>query len=115
MTRLMVLLRGLVVSWFVLLGLGVPICGELLSTPTSDRMASEAGEMEDHSSSGEIFARGGMIVTGAKARTVSLVVTGSHQVGARVSLSAPSLECAMTASVRSPALPVYQRISVYRI
>lgn len=115
MTRLMVLLRGLVVSWFVLLGLGVPICGELLSTPTSDRMASEAGEMEDHSSSDEIFARVGRIVTGAKARTEPLVVTGSHQVGTRVSLSAPSLECAMTASVRSPALPVYQRISVYRI
>jgi hypothetical protein len=115
MTRLMVLLRGLIVSWFVLLSLGVPICGLLLSAPTSDRMASEAGEMEEHSSSDEIFARVGRIVTGAKARTEPLVVTGSHQVGTRVSLSAPSLECAMTASVRSPALPVYQSISVYRI
>jgi hypothetical protein len=115
MTRLMVLLRGLVVSWFVLLGLGVPICGELLSTPTSDRMASEAGEMEECSSSDAIFARVGRIVTGAKARTVLLVVTGSHHVGTRDSLSAPSLERAMTASVRSPVLPVYQRISVYRI
>ena len=115
MKRLMVFMRGLLVSWFVLASLVVPIGGELFSAQASECMASEAARMEEYSASDEILARVGRIATGEKARTVPLVVSSSHHVGTHVSPPAPSLERAVTASLRSHARPVYQHISVYRI
>jgi hypothetical protein len=112
----MVLMRGLIVSWFVVLSLVLPIGGQLLFIPTSDCMASEAAEMEEPSASDETFTGVGRIGTGEKARRpVLLVITGSHPVGTCISLSAPSLERAMAAVPLSSARPVYQQISVYRI
>jgi hypothetical protein len=112
----MVMMRGLMASWFLLLGLVMPIGGTLLPAPASDCMANEAAEMEERSASDETFAGIVRISTGEKARRpVPLVMTFSHPVATRISLSAPPIERAVTAFPSSYARPVYQHISVYRI
>ncbi len=112
----MIVMRGLIASWFMLLSLVMPIGGALLLAPASDCMANEAAEMDERSASDETFAGVVRISTGEKARRpVPLVMTFSHPVGTQISLSAPPIERPVTAFPSSYARPVYQHISVYRI
>jgi hypothetical protein len=112
----MVLMRVLIVSWFVLQCVVVPIGAQILPAPTSDFTASDAGEQEEYSAYDEALAEVVRIRKDKMARrTVPLVTTYSQQLSSRVSLSPPLIVRTMTAIPRSHALRVHQRISVYRI
>jgi hypothetical protein len=112
----MVLMRVLLVSWFVLQCLVAPIGAQILPAPTSDFTASDAAEQEEHSAYDEAPVGVVRIREGKMARrTMSLVTTCSHALSSRVSLAPPLIGRTVTASPRSSALRVHQRISVYRI
>lgn len=112
----MVLMRVLIVSWFALLCLVVPIGAQILDAPTSDFTASDAAEQEEHSAYDEALAWVVRIRKDKMARrTVPLVTTYSQQVCSRFSLSPPLIRRTVTAVPRSHALRVHQLISVYRI
>jgi hypothetical protein len=112
----MVLMRVLVVSWFVLQCLVVPIGAQILPAPTSDFTASDAGKQEEYSAYDEAPAGVVRIRKDKMARrTVPLVTTYSQQLSSRVSLSPPLIGRTVTDFPGSHALRVHQRISVYRI
>jgi hypothetical protein len=106
----MVLMRLLIVSWFVLQCVVVPIGAQIRPAPTSDFTPSDAAELEEHSAYDEALAEVVRIRRGKLARKIC-----SQQVCARFSLSPPHIGRTVTAFPRSPALRVHQRISVYRI
>lgn len=113
----MAILPVRLISWVVLLSLVGLIGGAhtlLLSTfdiTTGD--ASPIGKYSAHHSALVGFAR---IGTGEKARKALPSSQPVLRVSASVSVPAPLLiERAETAVPRSLAVPVYQRISVYRI
>jgi hypothetical protein len=112
----MVLMRLLIVSWFVLQCLVVPIGAQILPAPTSDSTASDAGEQEERSAYNEALAGGIRVRNDKMARkTMPLAITCSQQLCSRFSLSPPLIGRTVTAFPRSHALRVHQRISVYRI
>ena len=112
----MVLMRVLIVSWFVLQCLVVPIGAQILPAPTSDFTASDAAEQKERSEYNESLAEGIRVRNDKMARkTVSLAITYSQQLSSRVSLSPPLIGRTVTAFPRSHALRVHQLISVYRI
>jgi hypothetical protein len=112
----MALMRVLIGSWFVLQCLVVPIGAQILPAPTSDFTASDAAELEEHSSYDEALAGVVRIRKDKMARrTVPLVTTYSQQLSSRVSLSPPLIGRTVTAFPRSHSLRVHQLISVYRI
>lgn len=114
--RCMVLMRVLIVSWFVLQCLVVPIGAQILPAPTSDFTASDAAEQEEHSAYDEAPAGVIHIRKDKLARkTVPLVTTCAQRFCSRVSLAPPLIEPTVTAFPRSHALRVHQLISVYRI
>jgi hypothetical protein len=114
--RLMVLIRVLLVSWFVLQCLVVPIGAQIFPAPTSDFTASDAAEQDEHSADDEAPFGVVRIGTGEKARkTTPLVQTCFQGLCTRVSLSPPLIRRAVTAFPHSHALRVHQRMSVYRI
>lgn len=112
----MVLMRVLIVLWFVLQWLVVPIGAQILPAPTSDFTASDASEQEeslayDEAPAGVVRIRKDKMAR----RTVSLVTTYSQQLSSRVSLAPLLIGRTVTAIPRSHALRVHQLISVYRI
>ncbi len=110
------MMRLLIVSWFVLQCLVVPIGAQIRPATTSDFTSSDASELEEHSAYDEALAEVVRIRRGKLARkTTSFVTTCSHQVCYRVSLSPPLIGRTVTAIPRIHALRVHQRISVYRI
>jgi hypothetical protein len=112
----MVLMRVLIVSWFVLQCLVVPIGAQILPAPTSDITASAAGEQEEYSAYDEALAGVVRIRKDKMARrTVPLVTTYSQQLSSCVSLAPLLIRNTVTAFPRSHALRVHQLISVYRI
>jgi hypothetical protein len=112
----MVLMRVLIVSWFVLQCLVVPIGAQILPAPTSDLTASDAAEQEEHAAYDDAPVGVVRIREGKMARrTRSLVTTYAQQFCSRVSLAPPLIGRTLTAFPRSHALRVHQRISVYRI
>ncbi len=112
----MVLMRVLIVSWFVLQCLVVPIGAQIYPTPTSDFTASDEAEQEEHPAYDEALA-GVVRIRKDKMtrRTVPLVTTCSQQLSSCFSLAPPLIGRTVTAFPRSHALRVHQRISVYRI
>jgi len=112
----MALMRFLIVSWFVLQCLVVPIGAQILPAPTSDFTASNADELEEHSAYDEALAEVVRIRRGKLARkTAPLVTTCSQQLCSRFSLSPAHIGRTVTAFPHSPGLRVHQLISVYRI
>jgi hypothetical protein len=112
----MILMRLLIVSWFVLQCVVVPIGAQIRPAPTSDFTASDAAELEEHSANDEALAGVVRMRRGKLARkTAPLVTTCSQQVCSRFSLSPAVIGRTVTAFPRSHALRVHQRISVYRI
>lgn len=112
---LMVLMRLLIILWFVLQCLVVPIGAHILPAPTSDFTASDAGEQEEYSAYDEGPAGVVRIRKDKMARrTVPLVTTYSQQLSSRI-ISPPLIGRTVTPFPRSHALRVHQRISVYRI
>jgi hypothetical protein len=112
----MVLIRALIILWFVLQCLVVPIGAQILPAPTSDFTASDAAEQEEHSAYDEapvgvVHIREGKMTR----RTMILVTTCAQQFCSRVSLAPPLIGRTVTTFPRSHALRVHQRISVYRI
>jgi hypothetical protein len=108
-------MRLLLVSWFVLQCLVVPIGAQILPAPTSDLTARDAAELEEHSANDEALARVVHIRTGKTARKTVPLVTCSQRLCSRFSLSPPLIGPTVTAFPRSHALRVHQLISVYRI
>ena len=112
----MALMRVLIVAWFVLQCLVVPIGVQILPAPTSDFTASDAGEQEESLAYDEAPVGVVRIRKDTTARrTVPLVTTCAQQLSSRVSLSPPLIGRTGTAFPRSHALRVHQLISVYRI
>jgi hypothetical protein len=112
----MALMRVLIVSWFVLQCLVVPIGAQILPAPTFDFTASDAAEQEEHSAYNEAPAGVVRIRTDKMARkTAPLVTTCGQRFCSRVSLAPPLIGPTVTAFPRSHALRVHQLISVYRI
>jgi hypothetical protein len=112
----MALMRVLIVSWFALQCLVVPIGAQILPAPTSDFTASDAAELEEHSAYDASLAEVVRIRRGKMARnTEPLVTTYFQPLCFFFSLSPPHIGRTVTAFPRSPALRVHQRISVYRI
>jgi hypothetical protein len=112
----MVLMRVLIVSWFVLQCLVVPIGAQILPAPTSDSTASNPAEQEERSEYNEALAGGIRVRNDRMARkTVPLAITCSQRLCSRVSLAPPLIGPTVTAFPRSHALRVHQLISVYRI
>ena len=112
----MVLMRVLIVSWFVLQCLVVPIGAQILPAPASDSTASDAAEQKERSEYNESLAEGIRVRNDKMARkTVSLAITCSQRLCPRFSLSPPLIGRTVNAFPRSHALRVHQLISVYRI
>ena len=112
----MVVMRLLIVSWFVLQCWVVPIGAQIRPAPISDFTANDAAELEEHSAYDEALAGVVRIRRGTLARkTAPLVTTCSQQLCSRFSLSPAVIGRTVTAVPRSQALRVHQRISVYRI
>jgi hypothetical protein len=112
----MVLMRVLIVSWFVVQCLVIPIGAQIFPTPASDFTASDAAEQEEQPAYDEALAGVIRIKKDKMARkTVPLVTTCSQQGSSHFSLSPPLIRRTVTAVPRSHALRVHQRISVYRI
>lgn len=109
-------MRLRIVSLFMLLCLVVPVGAQILPAPTSDSTASDAAEQEERSAYNKSPAEGIRVRNDKLARnTVPLAITCFQQLYSRFSLSPPIVGHTVTAFPRSPALPVHQRISVYRI
>jgi len=110
------LMRGRLVSWFVLLCLVVLIGAQILPAPTSHFTATDVSQIGKHSASDPALVGVVRIGTSEKGRkTLPLVTTYAHRFCSRVSLAPPLIGRTVTAFPRSPAQRVYQRISVYRI
>ena len=110
------MMRLLIVSWFVLQCLVVPIGAQIRPAPTSDFTASDASELEEHSTYDEALTGVVRIRRGKLARkTTPFVTICSQQLCSRFSLSPAVIGRTVTAYPRSHALRVHQRISVYRI
>jgi len=101
----MVLMRVLIVSWFLLQCLVVPIGARILPAPTSDFTASDAAEQEEYSAYDEALAE---VVRIRKDKMARRTVP-------RFSLAPLLIRRTVTAFPRSHALRVHQLISVYRI
>lgn len=109
-------MRVLLVSWFVLLCMVVPIGAHILPAPTSDFTAGDAVELEEPSADDQALAGVVRIRKDKMVRkTVLLATTCSQRFCAHVSLSPPFIGGTVTASPRSSALRLHQLISVYRI
>ena len=112
----MVLKRGLIISWFLVLSLVVLFGAQILPATASDVTARSAAEMEERSAYEEVLAGVGRIrLHKVSKMTVPLVTTSSEQLGSPFSLSPPLFGRTVTAFPRSHALRVHQLISVYRI
>ena len=112
----MLLMRVLIVSWFVLQCLVAPIGARTLPAPTSDFTASDMAEQEEYSAYDEALVGVVRIRKDKMARrTVPLVTTCAQQVCSRFSFSPAVIGRTVTALPRSHALRVHQLISVYRI
>jgi hypothetical protein len=111
----MVLMRVLIVSWFVLQCLIVPIGAQILPAPTSDSTASNPAEQEERSAYNEALVGGIRVRNDKMARKTVPLATCSQQLCSRFSLSPPLIGPTVTAFPRSHALRVHQLISVYRI
>jgi hypothetical protein len=111
----MVLIRVLIILWFVVQCLVVPIGAEILPAPTSDLTASDAAEQEEHSAYDEALAGVVRIRTGKMARETVPLATCSQRLCSRFNLSPPLIGLTVTAFPRSHSLRVHQLISVYRI
>lgn len=112
----MVMVRVRLISWVVFLSLIVLLSAKIFSLPTSHFTTKNMSFIEKHSAHDPAVVRVVRVGTGEKARKVlSLITTCASSLCPRVSLVPPLIERAETAVPRSPALPVHQRISVYRI
>lgn len=105
LVRLMVLMRVLIIFWFVLQCLVVPIGAQSLSAPISDLTARDTAEQEEHSAYDEALAE----VVGIRNDIMT------RRTVPRVSLAPLLIRRIGTAFPRSHALRVHQLISVYRI
>ena len=108
-------MRLLLVSWFVLQCLVVPIGAQILPAPTSDFTANDAAEQKERSEYNESLAEGILVRNDKLARKTVPLATCSQRLCSRVSLSPPLIGPTVTAFPRSHALRVHQLISVYRI
>jgi hypothetical protein len=116
MLQRMAFMRVLLVSWFALQCLVVPIGAQILPAPTSDFTASDAAELEEYSASDAALAEVVRIRRGKLAKkTAPLVTTYSQQLCSGFILAPPHSGRTVTPFTCSPALRVHQRISVYRI
>ena len=112
----MVLMRFLIVSWFVLQCLVVPIGAQIIPAPTSDSTPSDAAEQEERSEYNKSLAEGIRVRNDKLARkTMPLAITCTQRLCSRFSLSPPLVGHIVTAFPRTHALRVHQLISVYRI
>jgi hypothetical protein len=111
----MVLLRGLIVSWFVVLSLVVLIGAQILPATTSDFTARNTAEMEERSAYDEVLAGVERIRNDKTARKMVPLVTISSQQVSHFGLSPSPTGRTVTAFTRGHALRVHQLISVYRI
>lgn len=110
------MMRVLIVSWFMLQCLVLPIGAQILPATTYDFTATDAAEQEEHSSYDEGLAWLVPIRNDTLARkTVPLVTTCAPKFCSRVSLTPQLIGPTVTASPCSHALPVQQLISAYRI
>ena len=112
----MVLKRGLIVSWFLVLSLAVLIGAQILPATASDVTARSAAEMEERSAYEEVLAGVGRIRLYKMAKmTAPPVTTSDEQLGSPFSPSPPLIGRTVTAFPHNHGLRVHQLISVYRI
>lgn len=104
------------ISWVVLLSLIALIGAQTLAPPTSHSTASDASRIGKHPAHDPALIGFARVGTGEKARkALPLVTTCAPGVCTRLDLAPPLIERAGTAVPHRHALPIYQRISVYRI
>ena len=109
-------MRVRLVSWCVLLSLIVLMGAQLLPASTSHDTSSTADRIGKQLAVDPALVGMVRVGTGEKARkTLPLVTTCAPGVCPRVSLAPPLIGHAVTAVPHRHAVPIYQRISVYRI
>ena len=109
-------MRVRLVSWFVLLSLMVLMGAQLRPASFSHDTSSTADRIGKQLAADPTLVGVVRFGTGEKARKVlPLVTTCTPSVCTRVSLAPPLIDRTVTAVPRSHTLPIFQRISVYRI
>ena len=112
----MAMVHARLISWVVLLSLIALIGAQLLPPPTSHFTTSDPSSIGKHSAHDPTLVGMVRVGTGEKARkALPLVTACTPGVCTRVGLAPPLIERPVTAVPHSHTLPIFQRISVYRI